>query len=55
MSASVQTAIALILVAVAGTLLVRSWVKKGKNPGCSSEGCGAVSPEIKELQKQLKG
>lgn len=54
MSASLQTIIALVLVAIAATLLVRSWLKKGSNPGCSSEGCGAVSPEVKKLQARLK-
>jgi len=54
MSASLQTFIALVLVAVAATLLVRSWLRKGKQPGCGSEGCGAVSPEVKKLQAKLK-
>ena len=54
MSSSLQTAVALLVVAIAATLLVRSWLKKGKNPGCSSEGCGAVSPEVKKLQARLK-
>jgi len=54
MSASLQTFIALVLVAIAATLLVRSWLKKGRNPGCGSEGCGAVSPEVKKLQARLK-
>ena len=54
MSAQLQTIIALALVALAATLLVRSWIRKGKKPGCSNEGCGAVSPEVKELQSRLK-
>lgn len=54
MSSSLQTFIALALVALAATLLVRSWFKKGKNPGCGSESCGAVSPEVKKLQARLK-
>jgi hypothetical protein len=54
MSASLQTMLALALVAIAATLLVRSWLKKGRNPGCGSEGCGAVSPEVKRLQARLK-
>lgn len=54
MSSTTQTIVALGLVAFAATLLVRSWIKKGKNPGCSSEGCGAVSSEVKKLQAKLK-
>lgn len=54
MSSSLQTIIALAIVIIAATLLVRSWLKKGKHPGCSSEGCGAVSPEVKKLQARLK-
>jgi hypothetical protein len=54
MSASLQTILALVFVALAATLLVRSWLKKGKHPGCGSEGCGAVSPEVKKLQARLK-
>lgn len=55
MAASLQTIIALAVVAVAATLLVRSWVQKSKKPGCGSEGCGAVGPEIKKLRAKLKG
>ena len=54
MSPSTQTIVAIVIVAIAATLLVRSWLKKSKNPGCSSEGCGAVSPEVKKLQARLK-
>ncbi|MDI1250361.1 MAG: FeoB-associated Cys-rich membrane protein [Lacunisphaera sp.] len=54
MSASLQTIIALGIVVLAATLLVRSWLKKGKQPGCGSGGCGAVSPEVKKLQARLK-
>jgi hypothetical protein len=54
MSASLQTIIAIVIVVIAATLLVRSWLKKGKHPGCSSEGCGAVSPEVRKLQARLK-
>ena len=53
MSSTLQTIIALAIVAVATALLVRSWLKKRKNPGCG-DSCGAVSPEIKELQSRLK-
>jgi hypothetical protein len=54
MSSSLQTVIALVLVALATTLLVRSVLRKRKHPGCGSEGCGAVSPEVKKLQAKLK-
>jgi ABC-type cobalt transport system substrate-binding protein len=53
MPASLQTIIAIVIVVIAATLLVRSWLKKGKHPGCSSEGCGAISPEVKKLQARL--
>jgi archaellin len=54
MSPSLQTIIALVIVAVAATLLLRSWFAKRKSPGCGSESCSAVSPEIKKLQAKLK-
>ncbi len=54
MSSSLQTWLALGLVALAATLLVRSWIRKSKQPGCGSEGCGAVSPEVKKLQARLR-
>lgn len=54
MSAQLQTILALALVALAATLLVRSWIRKGKKPGCGSEGCGAISPEVKKLQARLR-
>lgn len=54
MSASIQTIIALGIVAIAATLLVRSWFSKKKSPGCGSESCGAISPEVKKLQAKLK-
>ncbi len=54
MSASLQTIIALAIVAVAAALLLRSWFSKRKSPGCGSESCSAVSPEIKQLQAKLK-
>ena len=55
MSATLQTVIALGIVALAATLLACSWFAKRKTPGCGSSGdCGAVSPEIKKLQAKLK-
>ncbi len=53
MSSSSQTLIALGLVALAAAFLLRSWLAKKKSPGCGGE-CGAVSPEVKKLQKKLK-
>jgi hypothetical protein len=55
LSASLQTIIALAIVAVAATLLLRSWFGKRRKPGCGSESCGAVSPEIRKLRSKLKG
>ena len=54
MSATIQTIIALSVVALAAALLLRTWFGKKKTPGCGSESCGAVSPEIKKLQARLK-
>ena len=53
MSPHLQTFIALAVVAVAATLLIRSWLNKKKPPGCGAN-CGAVSPEMKRLQAKLK-
>jgi hypothetical protein len=50
MSSQIQTLIALGLVALAAVFLLRSWFRKKKSPGCGSD-CGAVSPEVKKLQK----
>jgi len=54
MSSSLQTIIALLIVAVAAGLLLRSWLGKKKSSGCGNEGCSAISPEIKKLQAKLK-
>jgi hypothetical protein len=54
MSATVQTIIALAIVALAAGLLLRSWFGKKKSSGCGNESCSAVSPEIKKLQAKLK-
>jgi hypothetical protein len=53
MSASLQTIVALAIVALAAALMVRSFLKKRKQPGCGAD-CGAVSPEIKKLQAKLR-
>lgn len=54
MSATLQTIIALAIVALAATYLAWNFLGKKKQPGCGSEGCGAVSPELKKLQAKLK-
>jgi hypothetical protein len=54
MSSALQTVIALIIVALAAVLLLRSWFSKRKSPGCGSESCSAVRPEIRKLQAKLK-
>jgi len=55
MSSSLQTIIALGLVALAAAYLLRGWFRKKKQPGCGSTGaCGAISPEVKELQERLR-
>jgi hypothetical protein len=54
MSSSLQTLIALGLVALALAFLLRSWFGKKKSSGCASAGCSAVSPEVKKLQAHLK-
>jgi len=55
MSSTLQTIIALALVALAAALLLRAWFGTKKSSGCGHEGCGAVSPEVKKLQAKLKG
>ena len=54
MSSTLQTIIALTIVAIAAALLLRSCFGKKKSSSCSSEGCSAVSPEIKKLRSRLK-
>jgi len=54
MSSSVQTILALALVVLATAWLLRGWFGKKKSSGCSSQGCSAVSPEVKALQAKLK-
>ena len=54
MSSSLQTIIALVIVAITAALLLRSWFGKRKAPGCGAD-CGAVSPEIKKLRSKIKG
>lgn len=54
MPPAVQTIVALAIVAVAAALLLRSWFGKRKETGCGSDGCAAVSPEVRKLQAKLK-
>jgi len=53
MSSSLQTILALAIVATAATWLIWRAIAARKHPGCGSD-CGAVSPEIKKLQARLK-
>lgn len=55
MSSSLQTLIALAVVALAAAFLLRSWFGKKKNSSaCGGGACGAISPEVKKLQAKLK-
>ncbi|MEI6861379.1 MAG: FeoB-associated Cys-rich membrane protein [Verrucomicrobiota bacterium] len=53
MSSSLQTILALAIVAVTVALLLRSMLGKRGSSGCGGS-CGAVSPEIMKLQARLK-
>ena len=53
MSPSSQTVAALVIVGLTAALLVFAYFKKRSKPGCGGD-CGAVSPEIKKLQANLK-
>jgi hypothetical protein len=54
MSSLLQTLIALGIVALAAVFLLRAWFGKRKKSGCGGGTCGAVSPEVKELQAKLR-
>ena len=55
MSPSIQTIVALAIVAVTVIWLVRRTLRKDPDHGCGSSGaCGAVSPEVKKLRARLK-
>ncbi|WP_438480738.1 FeoB-associated Cys-rich membrane protein [Oleiharenicola lentus] len=55
MSSTLQTIIALAIVAVTVTVLLWSALKKRKQPGCGcGDACSAVTPEIKKLQSKRK-
>jgi hypothetical protein len=53
MDSSLQTFLALGLAALALAYLLWSWLRPKKTPGCGGS-CGAVSPEVKKLQRQLR-
>ena len=53
MTPTVQTTIALAVVALAAGWLIRRAVIKRQHGGCGDD-CGAISPELKKLQRQLK-
>ena len=53
MSPTLQSILALAIVAVAVTWLVRRSIAKKKSGGCGDD-CSAVSPEMKKLQARLK-
>ena len=54
MPASLQTIVALGLVAVAAAWLIYSALRKRPQSGCGGDSCAAVSPEVKKLQARLK-
>ena len=51
MSSSLQTILALVIVALAATWLVRRALAKKKNPGCGSD-CGCAPDELKTKLKR---
>jgi len=51
MNTQLQTIAALLIVAIACVLLVRSALKKRKNPGCGGE-CGCPTNDFKVKLKQ---
>jgi attachment p12 family protein len=54
MSSSIQTIVALVLVAVAAGWLIYNATKKRRSSSCGGGECGAISPEVKKLQARLK-
>lgn len=54
MSPTLQTIIALALVAIAAGWLIHSAFSKKSSSGCGGGGCSAVSPEVKKLRARLK-
>jgi hypothetical protein len=54
MSSSWQTIVALVIVALAAAWLVRSAARKSRTPGCGSEGCGTISPDVRALRRKVR-
>ncbi len=54
MDATLQTIVALGIVAVAVLLLARAWLQRKPEAGCGGN-CSAVSPEVRKLRSKLKG
>jgi attachment p12 family protein len=54
MSSSLQTIIALAIVALAIAWLIYNAMRKRHSSSCGGGECGAISPEIKKLQARLK-
>lgn len=52
MNSSLQTTLALGIVALAVAYLLWTWLRPKKSSGCGGE-CGAVSPEVKKLRERL--
>ncbi len=53
MTAPAQSAVALLIVAIAAAALLWRAVRRGKGGHCG-DGCGAVSPDAKALLKKLR-
>ncbi len=53
MSSDLQTFVALGLVALAAAYLLRTWFGPAKKSGCAGS-CGAVSPEVRKLQRRIR-
>ncbi|HLP24287.1 MAG TPA: hypothetical protein VK477_01325 [Acidobacteriota bacterium] len=55
MSSSLQTLIVAGIALLAVAYLLWTWFGPKKKSGCGSSGaCGAISPEVKQLQARLK-
>lgn len=53
MSPEIQSLLALLAVGIVAIWLVRRAFRK-KPGGCSGGDCGAISPEVKRLQRHLR-
>ncbi|MCC6414615.1 MAG: hypothetical protein IT582_01730 [Opitutaceae bacterium] len=54
MSPAVQTLLSLVVVGITAIWLVRRAFRKDHTKGCGGGECGALSPEVKKLQRQLR-